>query len=561
MMKKRTRRRLFLSSVTLFVIATSAVVRAQTVTLVGGTGDDTATFTSEPDGTMFLCGGDDAHIQYDPVGSRGPGEMNCNHIPTVSSVIAGGNLVPDVLIVDTVDGMMTQRHSVYGYSNHPDLLADVLQTASGKTLTQDYVFSNTGAADTTIIFTVFSDLDLPYFGGPYTDLGQYTPPTMLQPWPTVSILDANHTVRAHVSSYSADAGATYQGFRVFQSTPGVASSDWSDHVENQVGFDPSLLNFYMIDDVVGTLDSEGITPCNWDTSILTQWELVIPAGGSLTFSIRMEFESTLPDPDAPTPDPGCPCGNDVIEGPEEQCDGTDDAACPGQCVAPGDAAECTCPNSCGNGIVDVGETCDPPGSPVGPNANPCRDDCTGCGDSVTQSGDGETCDDGNSAECDPAHPQRPAPGDSCNNICGGLICRDPSRIKLTNGLDVFKSHGVLVPVDGQSIDFSAGEVAIALTTAEGVIFATTLPSGSVAALSNGGFKYRDKGAKLHGGVHVLVAKPTKDGTLKLTVVSYGDIGQPATDMVTHLTVAGREWTVRGLWRQAGSGWVFQHATP
>jgi hypothetical protein len=75
----------------------------------------------------------------------------------------------------------TQRHTVYAYVNHPDLFTDFLQTASGKTLTQDYVFSNTDATDTTIIFTVFSDFDLPYFGGPHTDIGQYTPPSMSQP--------------------------------------------------------------------------------------------------------------------------------------------------------------------------------------------------------------------------------------------------------------------------------------------------------------------------------------------------------------------------------------------
>jgi hypothetical protein len=100
---------------------------------------------------------------------------------TPSSALAGGNLAPDFPMVDTVNGMMTQRHTVYAYVNHPDLFTDFLQTASGKTLTQDYVFSNTDATDTTIIFTVFSDFDLPYFGGPHTDIGQYTPPSMSQP--------------------------------------------------------------------------------------------------------------------------------------------------------------------------------------------------------------------------------------------------------------------------------------------------------------------------------------------------------------------------------------------
>lgn len=47
------------------------------------------------------------------------------------------------------------------------------------------------------------------------------------------------------------------------------------------------------------------------------------------------------------------CGNAHVE-EGEQCDQTDDAACPGQCTG-----ACTCPvAACGNGILDGGEECD-----------------------------------------------------------------------------------------------------------------------------------------------------------------------------------------------------------
>jgi hypothetical protein len=45
------------------------------------------------------------------------------------------------------------------------------------------------------------------------------------------------------------------------------------------------------------------------------------------------------NPYPPQCNPGC--GNNLVEAPEE-CDGTDDAACPGQCVAPPLANACTC---------------------------------------------------------------------------------------------------------------------------------------------------------------------------------------------------------------------------
>ena len=56
---------------------------------------------------------------------------------------------------------------------------------------------------------------------------------------------------------------------------------------------------------------------------------------------------------------------------------------------------------CGDGHVDEGETCDPPGEPAG-EPNECRDDCTFCGDEHVD--EGEECDDGNNDAgdgCDP----------------------------------------------------------------------------------------------------------------------------------------------------------------
>jgi hypothetical protein len=62
------------------------------------------------------------------------------------------------------------------------------------------------------------------------------------------------------------------------------------------------------------------------------------------------------------------CGNDMAE-VGEQCDGTDDGACPGHCQG-----DCTCPQpECGNGIVEGGEECDGADDAACPGA--CEPDC------------------------------------------------------------------------------------------------------------------------------------------------------------------------------------------
>jgi hypothetical protein len=79
------------------------------------------------------------------------------------------------------------------------------------------------------------------------------------------------------------------------------------------------------------------------------------------------------------------------------------------------------PMECGDGILDVGEACDPPDATPIPGTFPeqprCRPDCTFCGDGILEAGDGEVCDAG-TAVCGP-----------CNDSClfrivdgGGSFC-------------------------------------------------------------------------------------------------------------------------------------------
>lgn len=211
---------------------------------------------------------------------------------------------------------------------------------------------------------------------------------------------------------------------------------------------------------------------------------------------------------------------------------------------------------CGNGTVEPPETCDPPDSVAGPCGQLCRSDCTFCGDSVVQSGNGEQCDDGNCAECDPVHPQKAL--DGCSNTCEGILsCKDPARVTLTTGLDVLKFHGRMVPIEGGPIDFRDNEFSFSLTTAHNLVFEASVPAGAIKALvSSGNFTYRNAAAKQGGGIYKLRAILTRNGTYRVSVTSYGDLSGATADMVTHANLGSQAWTVHGLWSQTGTGWLF-----
>jgi hypothetical protein len=111
---------------------------------------------------------------------------------------------------------------------------------------------------------------------------------------------------------------------------------------------------------------------------------------------------------------------------------------------------------CGDGVVALPETCDPPGSPTLPNGTLCRVNCTFCGDGVLQTSNGESCDDGNSVSgCRVDKPQKPL--DGCLNSCNLPICDDPARIQLfdevkTGKKDVVQLHARLITGNTTEID-------------------------------------------------------------------------------------------------------------
>lgn len=211
--------------------------------------------------------------------------------------------------------------------------------------------------------------------------------------------------------------------------------------------------------------------------------------------------------------------------------------------------------NCGNGVVDAGETCDPPNLAIDPITNQpeCRLDCTSCGDGVVQSSDQETCDDGNTVGgCRLDKPQKPL--DDCLNSCRLPICDDPSRIKLTSGLDALAFHGRLIAPS--AIDFASEHFVVQLSTPDGtVLYRDSLLAGTIPATTPTAWKFRNKAAKQSGGIYALKVRG-KDGYYVFTMQAYGDASAAVADMRTQVFVGGTEWALRGVWNElpGGKGW-------
>ncbi len=212
---------------------------------------------------------------------------------------------------------------------------------------------------------------------------------------------------------------------------------------------------------------------------------------------------------------------------------------------------------CGNGVIDPGETCEPPDLTIDPSNGQvrCRLDCTRCGDGVTQYADRETCDDGNTASgCDPHHLQIPL--DGCLNNCNEPICADPARIKLADGLDVFDLHGGIKSTLGAraAIDPTRGPFTLRLTSPDvpgGVVYETTIPNGLEGG--PGRYRYKNKDARTSGGLARVALFKRKDA-YGLTLRTYGHLDLATARMTTHVLIGDEEWSVSGVWEAMPKGW-------
>jgi hypothetical protein len=214
---------------------------------------------------------------------------------------------------------------------------------------------------------------------------------------------------------------------------------------------------------------------------------------------------------------------------------------------------------CGNGVLDPGETCEPPGSMVaaksgGPADRLCRADCTYCGDQIVN--DSETCDDGDTIDGDCA------PINNCRNDCSIPICGDPAEIKFRNPpqFDFFNVYGRIIPI--ASFNPSIVPVSFTLTDQQGnVRLSESLQAGQFVS-GGKSWRFHDTSARTQGGIKSWTISPHNVG-YTFRIQAYGSFRDVTSLMKGTLTIGSAQFTVDGKWIQKPNGWVLllKNATP
>jgi len=201
--------------------------------------------------------------------------------------------------------------------------------------------------------------------------------------------------------------------------------------------------------------------------------------------------------------------------------------------------------ACGNGIVEAGETCDPPSStPLTPpgNTNLCRLDCTYCGDGIVNGP--ETCDTGG------------VPNRACNSNCTGRLAKDPGSIAFNiggTGVDRLQVNGRIIPP--APIDPSTMVIGVNLSNANGLIYSNELPVGAMTPVGRK-FTFRNRAAKTEpaGGFTDFQFSPHKGG-YRIKLVAYGDLSAATlADMTVEVFFGGGQYTNTATWKPTRRGW-------
>ncbi len=280
---------------------------------------------------------------------------------------------------------------------------------STSTLAQDYTITNAGTAAATLVFHSFWDMDL-YFGDQLFDsdvvgagpglcyVYMHDPGSTSQGG---SLTDGGSTVTTRYY-YAGKQGYSPDGGPAYESSDSTTRPEWAA-LQMPVGWRNNIA--YRGYNTVGEASEIA------DGIIGMEWHFTIAAGATETIRMRRIYGTISVPCNVSTS-----CGNSMVDSGETCDTGVDTMTCNG--------ATCSAP-SCGDNYINAaaGEECESIG---GMDTNDCNaGTCLhpACGDGYVNAAAGEACDDGeDTANCNLANCQPPMCGDGIVNLAAGEDC-------------------------------------------------------------------------------------------------------------------------------------------
>jgi hypothetical protein len=224
--------------------------------------------------------------------------------------------------------------------------------------------------------------------------------------------------------------------------------------------------------------------------------------------------------------PGCEAGvcvPDHIPDPDSTtCTTVPDQ--PNDCVHPG----------CEAGVCVPNHITDPDSTVCGPDLDPTDAICPGC--------EGGVCI------------QDHIPCPKCGNRGDIRLAsrRTPAQqAKAGTSLDALRI--ALRPLTTDVIDPTGKDITVEMSNANGVVYSTTLPAGSLT-LSGRYYRYSNPDAKYAGGISRFTLWRKPNGRTQIYVDAWGNLGDATSQMNSAVIIGGVKYNHDGTWKPVPAGW-------
>jgi hypothetical protein len=139
------------------------------------------------------------------------------------------------------------------------------------------------------------------------------------------------------------------------------------------------------------------------------------------------------------------------------------------------------------------------------------------------------------------------------SACDGTIgC--PNKINLKDSVDTITFQARLTAAT--PLNPATEKLKLSVRNANGVVYARKLPAGSLQAVGNGKFQYRDEAARQLGGFSRVTLRSLGGNVWRITVIAHGDLSNATVAPMTLVLLLGDDsFKTKNSWSVREFGWL------